>query len=185
MSVLCAVTALLVLLAVALYVWQRGRVYYAVFAPAHVREFVGVVQRLRPAALRLGGAIPESLKDERVATTSGGVHVAYTAMPTEDGAVEHHVSVSLLGGYTAAAVGHAFVVIAMEALGFEAGSYAVGRSQRGIWHGAAKLDAEGHASHSERPLPALDEGAIATIFARAQQEASNHKAVKALSIPSR
>lgn len=182
MSVLCAVTALLVLLAAALYVWQRGRVYYAVFAPAHVREFVGVVQRLRPAALRLGGTIPASLKDERVATTSGGVHVAYTAMPTQDGAVEHHVSVSLLGGYTAAAVGHAFVVIAMEALGFEAGSYGVGRSQRGIWHGAAKLDADAHAQHRARALPALDEGAIATLFARAQREASNHKAVQAISV---
>jgi hypothetical protein len=182
MTVLCTIAAVVLLAFSGLYLWQQSRVYRAVFTDAHVREFVGVVQRLREPALALGGAVPKDLSDKRVATTSAGIHVAYTAMPHGDSAVEHHVSVSLLGGYTAAAVGHAFVRLAMEVLGFDAEQYVVGRSQRGVWHGAVQLDAEAHATLAQRALPALDEGQIAKLFTRAQERARDPRAVQALSV---
>ncbi len=185
MTAVCAGSFVFVLLGLALYLFQRGRVFRAVFLPAHVREFVGVVQRLREHAIALGAQVPTDLRDKRVATTSAGLHVAYTAMPhTESGEthVEHHVSVSLLGGYTAAAVGHTFVRVAMEALGFSEDQYVVGRSQRGIWHGAAKLDEASHAQLARRELAQLDEGSVQSLFERAQRRASDPRAAQAITV---
>ncbi|MFO0557341.1 MAG: hypothetical protein U0269_04930 [Polyangiales bacterium] len=181
MSAVCASVLLLVALAAALFVWQRGRVYRAVFSAAHVREFVGVVRRLRPHAIALGAEVPKDLQDKRVATTSAGLHIAYTAMPHDEN-VEHHVSVSLLGGYTATAVGNAFVRLAMEALGFSEGQYVVGRSQRGVWHGAVQLDREAHEHVAKRELAALDDGAIEALFARVQDKARDLSAIQAINV---
>lgn len=185
MSALCAASVVVVFVGLALYLFQRGRVYRAVFLPAHVREFVGVVQRLREHAIGLGAQVPTDLRDKRVASTSAGLHVAYTAMPHAEGSethVEHHVSVSLMGGYTAAAVGHTFVRVAMEALGFSEDQYVVGRSQRGIWHGAAKLDEASHALLAQREVAQLSEGAVQALFERAQTRASDPRSAQAITV---
>lgn len=181
MSVICASVLVLLTLATGLFVWQRARVYRAVFAPAHVREFVAVVQRLKPHAVAIGAEPPVNLQDKRVATTSAGLHVAYTAMPHQD-RVEHHVSVSLLGGYTATAVGNAFVRLAMEALGFTDGQYVVGRSQRGVWHGAVQLDREAHEHVSHKALPSFDDAQIEALFRAVQLAAKDLKAIQAIRV---
>jgi hypothetical protein len=181
MSVVCASVLLLLTLAAGLFLWQRARVYRSVFSAAHVREFVGVVRRLRPHAIALGAEVPKDLQDKRVATTSAGLHVAYTAMP-HDEHVEHHVSVSLLGGYTATAVGNAFVRLAMEALGFNDGQYVVGRSQRGVWHGAVQLDRDAHEVVCKQQLAALDDGAIESLFKRVQDKARDLSAIQAINV---
>lgn len=179
----CAVIGFVFFALFALVLFQRGRVYRAVFAEVHVREFVRVVQRLRDAAIELGAKPPEDLSDPRVASTTAGLRVAYTVMPDEKGGVAHHVSVSLLGGYTAHAVGHAFVRLAMESLGFSPDEYAVGRSQRGIWHGAIVLTNQESEARAKKPLPALDEPAIQAMFAEAQRRALEQRTVQAIEVP--
>jgi hypothetical protein len=171
MQALCAGAAFAVLALVAMFLWQRGRVYAAVFRAGHVREFARAVQRLKEPAMRLGAKVPTERTDERVASTSAGLHVAYTAMPNADGAVEHHVSVSLMGGYTAAAVGGAFARLAMESLGFARDAYVIGRSQRGIWHGAARLNEREHAAFAKEALPTLEDGAVDSLFEALQRHA--------------
>jgi hypothetical protein len=183
MREICAVAGLVFFALVALLLLQRARVYRAVFSPAHVREFARVVQRLRDAALDLGAKAPMDLSDPRVGSTTAGLRVAYTVMPDKDDRVAHHVSVSLLGGYTAHAVGHAFVRLAMESLGFGASEYAVGRSQRGIWHGAGLLEKHESEARAAKALPALDDAAIAALFESAQARALEPGAVKAIDVP--
>lgn len=180
---LCAIAGFVFFALLALFLFQRARVYRAVFSAVHVREFVRVVQRLRDAAIELGSKPPEDLSDPRVGSTSAGLRVAYTVMPDQQGGMAHHVSVSLLGGYTAHAVGHAFVRLAMESLGFAPDEYAVGRSQRGIWHGAVVLTNQESSARAKAPLPQLDEPAIAALFATAQERALEPSAVKSIDVP--
>jgi hypothetical protein len=138
-----------------LWVWLRLVLYNRVFSPGSFADFARVLARLKAAALgnvESGGSRGEPRADDpRRGITAAGILVYY-AIYRDGGAFVHHLSLSLGGRYTSAAVGRTFAAAAAALLGVPAGALAVERSENTVYHLRFGLTAAGHEEFAAVPV---------------------------------
>ena len=127
---------------IVLFMMRRAAAYKRLFADEHFLEIAEGMTRLKKAA---HANIKKSDKqkitardDPRVLITSQNLRVFYTVVQSEteqgEPCFEHHYSISVLGGYTATAVGEVFTLYVAHLLGFTAQKFSIERSQHGVYH---------------------------------------------------
>jgi hypothetical protein len=160
-----------VVVALLLVIWWlvvRGRAYRRVFADEHIVEFARAIAGLKRAAIagveegELGA--PLGSDDRRQVLTDGGLLLCYT-ISRQGEEYHHHLSLSMAGRYTPAAVGRCFVAYAGLLLGVPPGVLAVGRSENSYFHAQFGLAAEGQAEFERAEVQVPPPAAAAQVQA--------------------
>lgn len=170
MGVALAVTAAVLFVIVAVWLLRGRRRYGQVFTLDHVHAFVARVDGVRAAALDRYDAPVKMPGDPRAAVSPAGLAVLYTISP-EDAGYRHHLSLSHIGGPTTRAVGGPFLLLAVKRLQVPGMEVGLGVAPSGVHHAEWVLDDEAQALYVDRDPPALDDEALATVFAACRDEA--------------
>ena len=103
--------------------------------------------------MRSEDQLPSSFDDPRIFVSSAGLVIIYTVRKQKELFV-HHCSVSVAGGYTAHAVGAAFLAFATKLVGlpWDKMSYEIGEST--VHHGELVVGPEEHDVLEARSVPA-------------------------------
>ncbi len=168
------VCAGLVVAALVAWVVYRAAVYRRLFADEHFLEVARGLGRVKTAALdgvtAAGEEAVPSPADLNVLVTRAGLAVLYTVRQAE-GEFVHHYSVSVVGGYTAHAVGETFVLFVAKLLGVPFGSLALGVGRSTVHHAEFRLSAAEQAEFAARPVPEVSPAEV-TAFRQEWAEAS-------------
>ena len=148
---LLAVVAILVL-----WLLARSPHYSRIFGDDHVVEFARGISDIKPVVLANiddedAGVVSILLPgDARTFRTSAGLFAIYT-IGKRGGTYQHHLSLRDTQGYTAAAVGTTFLVLAALVLGVEPVALRIGRSENAVYHAEFELDEDGQRAFAGRP----------------------------------
>ena len=154
MGWLCGLLA--VVAVVALWLLARSPHYSRIFSDDHVVEFSRALSDMKPALLAhiddedAGEVLLLLPGDLRTMQTSPGLFAAYT-ITKRGGRYAHHFSLRDRQGYTAAAVGTTFGIIAALVLGVDPKTLRVGRSENTVYHVEFELDEDQQRAFAERP----------------------------------
>jgi hypothetical protein len=141
---------------VVLWFLVRSPHYARIFSDDHVVEFARPVADLKPAVLANiddedAGQFSILLPgDPRTMRTSAGLFAMYT-IGKRGGRYQHHFSVRDTEGYTAAAVGTTFGVLAPMVFGIDPTILHIERSENAVYHVEYELDEARQRAFAERP----------------------------------
>ena len=149
---LLAVVAILVL-----WLLARSPHYSRIFGDDHVAEFARGISDIKPVVLANiddedAGKVSILLPgDPRTIRTSAGLFAIYTIGKRGGIYQHHHLSLRDTQGYTAAAVGTTFLVLAALVLGVEPKTLRIERSENAVYHAEFELDEDGQRAFAGRP----------------------------------
>ena len=132
------VAVVVVVLVVGLLLLSGGAVYKAIFSPEHYVEFAQRLAKSKQAACNMIGNLEETespLDDPRMFLTSAGMAVMYSVDSAEgDAGYVHHLSLSIAGRRTPAAVGRSYLLYISRLLGIEPDRMQFGVSPMTVHH---------------------------------------------------
>lgn len=162
--------ALLVFLA---YRWiVRMPRYTRVFAPEHLMEIAGGLDRALPVAVEYAGKPPpaDPFAAGSAFMTSADVAVFYTIAKGDKGEFEHHISLSYKGGRFASAAGGYLGAAIGRLLRVAPKQGTLALSTRGVFHYLVSFSAPEHDELVKRGIEKLDEDSARRLVGQAMDD---------------
>lgn len=149
---LIIVITIILLLAVILWIFFKGRLYRQIFSPQHYIEFTTSLIKIIAIARHQIDEPPSLLDDPRGLLTSAQIVLFYTIETTQENQYEHHFSLSIADRYTPHAVGSLLTTYVIQLLDVKFNQCQVSISPNRIYHLIFILNPNEQAKFNEQSI---------------------------------